>query len=114
MPVSPGSLPLTRGYFLTRLRRFKRHQRQLAKASGLPSSGRGATLDQIIDSLPNFGPVNAVRKGKWKMIKDARNAFIHCGIMPGPKERAILIEEVLQLEKDLEKEVVEKRLSAHA
>ncbi len=53
-------------------------------------------------------------KAKWKMLKDARNDFIHCGIMPGPKERAILIEEVLQLEKDLEKEVVEKRLPAHA
>jgi len=88
--------------------------RRLAKAYGLPSSGRGITLDQIIDSLPNFGPVDAVRKGKWKMLKDARNDFIHCGEMPGPKERAILIEEVLQLEKDLEKEVVEKRLPARA
>ena len=88
--------------------------RRLAKAYGLPSSGRGVTLDQIIDSLPNFGPVNAVRKGKWKMLKDVRNDYIHCGVMPGPRERAILVEEVLQLEKDLEKEVVEKRLPARA
>jgi hypothetical protein len=36
------------------------------------------------------------------MLKDARNDLIHCGEMPGPKELSILIEEVLQLEKDLE------------
>jgi hypothetical protein len=88
--------------------------RRLAKGYRLPSSGYGVTLDQIIDSLPNFGPANTVRKGKWKMLKNARNDLVHCGIMPGPRERAILIEEVLQLEKDLEKEVIEKRLPEHA
>jgi len=35
------------------------------------------------------------------MLKDARNEFIHRGAMPGIRERALLIEEVVQLEKDL-------------
>jgi hypothetical protein len=76
--------------------------RQLAAAYGLPSAGPGLSLEQVIESLPNYGPANAVRKGKWLMLKDARNEFIHCGAMPGIRERALLIEEVVQLEKDLQ------------
>ena len=63
-----------------------------------------------IDSLPNFGPVNTVRKAKWRMLKDARNEFIHCGEMPGIQERKLLIEEVLQLEKDLRAQPAEAKV----
>ena len=86
--------------------------RRLAAEFGLPSSGPGLPLEQIIDSLPNFGPVDAVRKGKWKMLKDARNEFIHCGEMPGIQERKLLIEEVLQLEKDLQERLVKVKKCA--
>ena len=75
--------------------------RRFAADFRLSSSVPAYSLDQIIDSLPNFGPVDAVRKGKWKMLKDARNELIHTGEMPGIQELKILIEEVLQLEKDL-------------
>jgi hypothetical protein len=86
--------------------------RRLAADFGLPSYGPGLPLEQIIDSLPNFGPVNPVRKAKWRMLKDARNEFIHCGEMPGIQERKILIEEVLQLEKDLRERPAESKMRA--
>ena len=88
--------------------------RRLAADFGLPSSGPGLSLEQVIDSLPNFGPVDVVRKAKWRMLKEARNEFIHCGEMPGIQEQKLLIEEVLQLEKDLrERPVDAKRRSAN-
>jgi hypothetical protein len=86
--------------------------RRLAAEFGLPSSGPSLSLEQIIDSLPNFGPVDSVRKGKWKMLKDARNEFVHCGEMPGIQERKLLIEEVLQLEKDLLARPVQAKMRA--
>jgi hypothetical protein len=75
--------------------------RQLAACYGMHSSGPGLPLEQIIESLPNFGPVTAVRKAKWQMLRNARNEFIHSGTIPGVREKAILIEEVIQLEKDI-------------
>jgi hypothetical protein len=75
--------------------------RHLAVAYGIPAQTTCVPLDEIIDLLPNFGPVNKVRKGKWKMLKDVRNGLIHEGKMPSVNERRMLIEEVLQLEKDL-------------
>jgi hypothetical protein len=75
--------------------------RQLAAAYGFKSSGPGLTLERIIDLLPNYGPSDPVRKAIWKMLKDTRNQFIHCGAMPGPREREILIDEVLQLDREI-------------
>ena len=86
--------------------------RRLAAEFGLPSSGPGLSLEQIIDSLPNFGPVDAFAKAKWKMLKDARNELIHCGEMPGIQEQKLLIEEVLQLEKDLHERPVRAKIRA--
>jgi hypothetical protein len=86
--------------------------RRLAAEFGLPSSGPDLSLEQVIDSLPNFGPVDALRKGKWKMLKDARNKFIHDGEMPGIREQKFLIEEVLQLEKDLHERPVKAKIRA--
>jgi len=76
--------------------------RRLAADFGLPSSAPGLTLEKIIESLPDYGPVDELRRGTWKMLKDARNHLIHCGEMPGIRERELLIQEVLRLEKDLE------------
>lgn len=75
--------------------------RHLAAAYGVASQHTWLPLDDIIDLLPNFGPANKVRKGTWKMLKDVRNGLIHEGKMPSMNERRILIEEVLQLERDL-------------
>ena len=86
--------------------------RQLAAAYGLPNAGRDLALDQVIESLPCYGPVDAVRKAKWQSLKNARNEFIHCGAMPGIRERALLIEEVVQLEKDLRSSPVEAKAQA--
>jgi hypothetical protein len=35
------------------------------------------------------------------MLKDTRNDFIHSGFMPGPREREMLVAEVLQLDIDV-------------
>jgi hypothetical protein len=83
--------------------------RHLAVAYGIPAQTTCAPLDEIIDLLPNFGPVNKVRKGKWKMLKDVRNGLIHEGKMPSVNERRMLIEEVLQLERDLLGQLVQAK-----
>ncbi len=75
--------------------------RQFAARNGMPSTGPGLPLEEVIESLPNFGPVTPVRKGKWQMLRAARNELVHSGTLPGLRERAILIEEVIQLEKDV-------------
>jgi hypothetical protein len=75
--------------------------RRLAASFGVPSTGPGLSLERVVESLPNYGPVNDLRKGKWQMLREARNEFMHCGTMPGIRQMAMLIEEVTQLEKDL-------------
>lgn len=86
--------------------------RRLAAGFGLASCGPDLPLEQVIDSLPNFGPVDPMRKAKWRMLKEARNEFIHSGAMPGIQERKLLIEEVLQLEKDLLERPIEAKMRA--
>ncbi|GEM_PF-966953 len=87
--------------------------RKLAARMELPSSRPGTPLEQVIDSLPNYGPVNEIRRGKWRMLKEVRNRLIHYGQVPGIKERALLVEEVLRLEKDLQKVSAKKMAPSH-
>ncbi len=58
-------------------------------------------LHTVIDSLPNYGTIDPVRKANWKRLKDVRDALFHAGRVPSDKERADLLEEIMRLEKDV-------------
>ena len=57
-------------------------------------------LEDIIAALPNYGPVDSMRKALWKSLRLIRNHVIHDGKMPGP-EAQLLIDEVNKLESDI-------------
>src|SRR5436309_9446598 len=63
--------------------------------------GSGLDLDKVIDSLPNSGEINPLRKANWKRLMKVRNGLFHAGRQPTDKQRADLIKEVVQLEIDL-------------
>jgi hypothetical protein len=55
----------------------------------------------VIEELPNYGPVDPLRKAVWLKIRSWRNEVIHSGTVPGPAESRILLDEVNRLEDDL-------------
>lgn len=75
--------------------------RKLTEKYGITNLGSEVKLQTVIENLPNYGPVNPLRKAKWKRFKDIRDALFHAGRMPSDKERADLVEEVMRLERDL-------------
>jgi hypothetical protein len=81
---------------------FEIQVRKLALSLGLAGADPHRRFEQIIDDLPNYGPVDAVRKGLWRSLKSARNDLFHCGKLPGPRERLLLVKEVNRLEHDLD------------
>jgi hypothetical protein len=66
-----------------------------------------STLDETIDAIPNYGPVDPVRKALWKALKTIRNELIHHDKLPGPRESQLLIEEVDKLESEINAGIVE-------
>lgn len=60
-----------------------------------------ARLQDVIDSLPNCGGLDSLRKAAWKRLKRVRDALFHQGRQPTAKETADLVTEVLRLEHDL-------------
>ncbi len=76
--------------------------RKLAERLGQSAAGVRHPLENIIESLPNYGLVTPVRRALWRNIKTWRNEVIHTGALLGQHESQILINEVNQLEKDLE------------
>jgi hypothetical protein len=75
--------------------------RRLAESFGMTNLGTEVKLQTIIDNLPNYGPVDPVRKANWKRLKDIRDALFHAGRMPSGRERKDLVEEVMRLERDV-------------
>jgi hypothetical protein len=75
--------------------------RRLAGQFHLPDINSRSPLDDVIDSFPNYGPVDPLRRSLWKTFKSVRNELIHSGQMPGPRESQLLIEEVTKLESDM-------------
>ncbi len=75
--------------------------RRLAGQFHLPDIDSRSPLDNIIDSLPNYGPVDPIRRALWKTLKSVRNELIHSGQLPGPRESQLLIDEVTKLELDM-------------
>jgi hypothetical protein len=75
--------------------------RRLAGQFHLPDIDSRSSLDDVIDSLPNYGPVDPMRRALWKTLKSIRNDLIHSGQLPGPRGSQLLIEEVNKLELDM-------------
>lgn len=75
--------------------------RKLAGELGVADLGSPVKLQALIDSLPNYGPVDPLRKAGWKRLKDVRDSLFHADKMPSDKERIDLIEEVTRLERDV-------------
>jgi hypothetical protein len=76
--------------------------RRLAGRFHLSEINPRSSLDDIIDLLPNYGPVDPVRRALWKTLKSVRNELIHSGQLPGPRESQLLMEEVDKLESDID------------
>jgi len=81
--------------------------RNLAERLGISSIDSHTPLEQVIEAIPNYGPVDPVRKARWRTIKSLRNEIVHCGAVLGPRESQILIDEVNRLEKDLESDLTD-------
>jgi hypothetical protein len=75
--------------------------RALAGRFRLPETDLKADLENVIETLPNYGPVTAMRKALWQSLRQVRNDFIHHGRMPGLCEHRLLLQEITQLEVDL-------------
>ena len=56
----------------------------------------------MIDLIPNYGPVNSIRKALWRTLNAVRNDLFHHDKLPGPRESQLLIEEVDKLESDID------------
>ncbi|MGA2261990.1 MAG: hypothetical protein ABSH28_11190 [Acidobacteriota bacterium] len=81
-------------------------------AEGFGFSDPEIKLKTLIDSLPNYGVVDVLRKAKWQWLKGVRDRIFHAGQLPSEKERASLIDEVLQVEKDVRRQTVEMQHSS--
>lgn len=75
--------------------------RKLAGLYHLEDVDSNLSLEEVIDALPNYGPVTIVRKGLWQNLRQIRNDLFHDGRIPGPRETQLLIDEVNQLELDI-------------
>jgi len=80
--------------------------RRVGERFGVESFGTEAPLDKVIEEIPNYGPIDVIRKARWNTFREIRNQLFHTGQLPGIKERALLLEEVAQLEKYLKKKPV--------
>lgn len=74
--------------------------RKLAELLHIQGLGADASLEDVIDALPNYGPVDVKRKALWGRLRKIRNDCFHKGIWPGPRARRLLIEETGRLESD--------------
>lgn len=72
--------------------------RELGRAYGIVADD----LAQVIAELPRYGRIDAGRKAEWERLQGIRNELFHNRRMPAPKEREALVEEVLELERDLQ------------
>jgi hypothetical protein len=75
--------------------------RKLASQYNLEGIDSSLSLEMIIEALPNYGPVDPVRKGLWQNLRQIRNGLFHDGQLPGPRETQLLIDEVNKLEVDI-------------
>jgi len=75
--------------------------RKLAGLYHLEGIDSSLSLEMIIEALPNYGPVDPVRKGLWQNLRQIRNGLFHDGQLPGPRETQLLIDEVNKLEVDI-------------
>lgn len=75
--------------------------RKLAGLYHLEGIDSSLSLEMIIEALPNYGPVDPVRKGLWQNLRQIRNDLFHDGQLPGPRETQLLIDEVNKLEVDI-------------
>ncbi len=75
--------------------------RRLAAQLRLPEADPQVSLEELIDALPNYGPVTPVRKAVWQSLRQVRNDLIHKGEMPGPREKQLLMDEADKLESEI-------------
>jgi hypothetical protein len=75
--------------------------KKLAEHFRIADLDPNASLDSIIEALPNYGPVDSKRKALWGRLRQIRNACFHDGQLPGIRERKLLIEEINKLESDI-------------
>lgn len=75
--------------------------RKLAEKFSLQNIDSYTPLENIIESLPRYGPVDAKRKALWQRLREIRNNCFHQDRLPGPRERHLLIEEINKLESDM-------------
>ncbi|MBN1545412.1 MAG: hypothetical protein JW902_01990 [Syntrophaceae bacterium] len=75
--------------------------RKLAKHIKLSGINSDTSLDEVINALPNYGPINAKRKALWSRLRQIRNDCFHKDRLPGPQERKLLIEETNRLESEM-------------
>jgi len=75
--------------------------RKLASCYGLEEACPSSDLEEILDAIPNYGPVNPLRKARWQRLREIRNHLMHEGKMPGMMEKRVLIEEVNRLESEI-------------
>jgi hypothetical protein len=86
--------------------------RRLAAQLHISEIDSHSALEDVIDSFPNYGPVDPVRRALWKTLKSVRNELIHAGQLPGPRENQLLIEEVNKLESEVNAEIPEGSTAA--
>jgi hypothetical protein len=59
-------------------------------------------LEDIINDLPNYGPIDQIRKKNWHRFRKIRNRLFHEDQHPTDKETVDLIQEVIHIEQDFE------------
>jgi hypothetical protein len=75
--------------------------RKLAGQYHLEDIDSDVSLEAVIKALPNYGPVDPVRKGLWQNLRQIRNNLFHDGRLPGLRDTQYLIDEVNKLELDI-------------